>query len=100
MKRYKKLQKSRTKKVMAFRPSLFWDVDPKTIDPQKHARYVIERVLDFGTDNEVRWMWGFYPHSLLRDVVHTSRVLQPKSRALWTLMLPTRSSARNKKTLE
>lgn len=77
-----------TKKVMKFRPSLFWDVNPKTIDPQKHARYIIERVMDFGMDDEVRWMWGFYSHSLLRDVAHTSPVLQSKSRALWTLMLP------------
>jgi len=31
-----------------FRQSLFWDVDPKTIDPEKNAKYVIERVLEFG----------------------------------------------------
>lgn len=35
---------------MRFRQSLFWDVDPKTIDPKKHAQYIIERILDFGYD--------------------------------------------------
>ena len=72
---------------IAFRQSLFWDVDPKTIDPEKHAVYIIERILDFGNDDEVRWMWQYYPKELLKKVVRTSRVLQPKSRVFWDLML-------------
>ncbi len=43
---------------MKFRQSLFWDVDPKTINPKKHARYIIERILDFSHDDEVRWLWA------------------------------------------
>ncbi|GEM_PF-6176582 len=38
--------KKRIKKI-PFRQELFWDVDPKTIDPKRHARYIIERILDF-----------------------------------------------------
>ncbi|MFA6474923.1 MAG: hypothetical protein WCV88_01830 [Patescibacteria group bacterium] len=68
---------------MKFRQSLFWDVDPKTIDPKKHARYIIERIMDFGNDKEVRWMWHNYTKPKLRDVVVTSRSLLPRSRALW-----------------
>lgn len=75
-------------KPITFRQSLFWDVDPKTIDPDKNAVYVIERILDFGDDSEVRWMWGYYDHALIRRVVETSRVLFPKSRVFWDLMLP------------
>ena len=73
--------------AVKFRQSLFWDVDPKTIDPKKHARYIVERILDFGNDAEVRWMWHHYPHVLIGDVVRRSRVLQPKSRALWELLV-------------
>lgn len=72
---------------MKFRPELFWDVDPKTIHPRRHARYIIERILDFGNDREVRWLWNMYPHTLIRDVVKRSRVLQPKSRKFWGLIL-------------
>lgn len=68
---------------MPRRPTLFWDVDPKTIDPKKHARYIIERIMDFGTDQEVRWMWSSYPHTLLRDVAKRSRSLRDKTRVLW-----------------
>lgn len=104
MKRVKKLKKkprssrSEAKKIarpalpeglgatFRFRQSLFWDVDPKTINPKRHARYIIERILDFGNDEEVRWMWHTYPRSLIADVVKNSRVLQPQSRNLWRLL--------------
>ena len=68
---------------MRFRPSLFWDVDPRTIDPKKHARYVIERVLDFGDDKEARWVYQTYPRRLIHEVADTSRSLHPQTRALW-----------------
>ena len=68
---------------MKLRRSLFWDVDPAAIDLKKNARYVIERVLDFGTDNEVRWMWKTYPKNLIRQVAERSRTLRPETHALW-----------------
>ncbi len=78
---------SQTIKPIQFRQTLFWDVDPRTIDPEKHAVYIIERILDFGTDEEVRWMWKFYDHRVIRGVTETSRVIHPPTRAFWKLML-------------
>lgn len=65
------------------RPSLFWDTDPKRIDLKKNARYVIERILDYGNDREVAWLWHTYSPRVLRKTVVTSRNLSLKSRALW-----------------
>lgn len=79
----RKGKKTKKKQAIRFRQSLFWDVDPKTIDPQKHARYIIERVLEFGNDEEVRWLWHNYPLSLMRDVAEKSRVLRPSTQYLW-----------------
>ena len=77
-----------SKNPIKFRQSLFWDVDPKTIDPEKNAQYIIERILEFGNDDEVRWMWSYYTHSLIKDRVEHSRgVLREKSKALWSLLL-------------
>jgi len=70
-----------------FRQSLFWDVNPAVIDPDKNAVYVIERILDFGEPDEIRWMWRYYDHGLIARVVKTSRVLLPQSRSFWALML-------------
>jgi len=72
---------------MKFRQSLFWDVDPKKIDVDKNAQYVIERVFDFGNDREASWVWNFYDRSLLKNVVEKSRCLRPRTKALWTLIL-------------
>ena len=33
---------------------LFWDVDPETIDDQAHRRYVIQRVLERGSLEDIR----------------------------------------------
>ncbi len=71
------------------RRSLFWDVDPATLDAETHARYIIERILDFGTDEEVRWMYRQYPHATIRDVVEHSRVLRPETKPLWRHLLAT-----------
>ena len=70
-----------------FRQALFWDVDPKTIDPAKHARYIIERILDFGHDDEVRWLWRYYDHDLIRQTLAQSRSLFPQTKAFWSLLL-------------
>lgn len=74
---------------MEFRESLFWDVDPKDIDEEKHATYIIERIMDFGNDDEVRWMWRRYPHELMHSISEKSRVLRGETRSLWQLMTKT-----------
>lgn len=75
---------------MKFRQALFWDTNPNKIDPKKNAQYIIERVLDFGRDKEVRWLYRFYDKALLKKVVVKSRSLMPETKNLWTLLLKNR----------
>ena len=76
------------KKAIKFRQELFWDVDPETIDPKKNARYIIERILDFGSLSEARWLFHFYSRSFIRKTIERPRVaLHNKSKALWSLIL-------------
>ncbi len=73
---------------MPLRPSLFWDVNPKTIDPEKNARYVIERILDFGEPKEVRWLFKQYSQNEIKRVMNLPRSqVDPKSKSLWSLLL-------------
>ncbi|WP_269456767.1 DUF6922 domain-containing protein [Thermanaeromonas toyohensis] len=34
--------------------SLFWDTVPESLDTEKHKRYIIERVLEFGDEDAYR----------------------------------------------
>ncbi len=72
---------------MKFRRTLFWDVNPKNIDTEKNAQYIIERVVDFGNDKEARWILNYYDKALLRKVIFKSRCLRPDSKKLWMLLL-------------
>lgn len=71
-----------------FRQSLFWDIDPSTIDPEEHARYIIERILELGDTNEIAWMFSYYPRDTIASVLRLERSqVNRKSRALWDLVL-------------
>jgi len=72
------------------RQSLFWDTNPDKVDIQKNAQYIIERVLDFGRDTEVKWLYETYDKSLLRNTILNSRSLMPETKKLWTLILKTK----------
>ena len=73
---------------MELRQSLFWDTDPKKIDLQKNARYVIERVLEFGRPSETGWLFKTYPKDQIKQVMDLPRSqVSNKSKALWTLLL-------------
>lgn len=72
-------------KKIRFRQELFWDVDPKTIDSKKHARYIIERILDFGDTKEVAWLAHQYPAQSIRRVMTLPRTqIHRKSKNLWS----------------
>ena len=73
---------------MKFRQALFWDTDPKNIDTKKNARYIIERVLEFGRDNEVHWVFKQYSKRAIKKIINLPRVqLSSRSKALWSLLL-------------
>ena len=73
---------------MKFRQTLFWDVNPKNIDTKKNARYIIERILEFGNTSEVSWVLKYYPKNVIKKVMRLPRVqLSDKSKALWSLLI-------------
>jgi bacterioferritin (cytochrome b1) len=76
-----------SKKLIKFRPELFWDVDPNAIDPQKHSQYIIERVLELGDIPEVKWVTHYYPADLIMSTLNKSRVISDKSKTLWSMII-------------
>ncbi|MCI0542693.1 hypothetical protein L0Y69_03015 [bacterium] len=70
---------------MPRRPSLFWDTDPMKVDPEKNARYVIERILFLGDLEDFRWAKDAYGEERIKEEVIRSRELDPKSQNFWCL---------------
>jgi hypothetical protein len=55
---------------MQFSPYLFWDTDPTTIDWDKHARYVMTRVLCRGTLEDLKKLIELYGRDRIsREIV-------------------------------
>lgn len=65
----------------------FWDVDPARLDPKRHKAYIVERLLEFGDEKAVRWLFEEYTRDDVAAVLVSSRALSLKSRNFWRLRL-------------
>jgi hypothetical protein len=68
-----------------FKSSLFWDADE--IDAEKHAAYVIARVLDYGGIEDVRMLRKLYTDNKIGEVVRKRRGLFPQTGKYWAVKL-------------
>ncbi|MGC6425956.1 MAG: DUF6922 domain-containing protein [Akkermansiaceae bacterium] len=62
-------------------PHLFWDVDHRSIHLEKNARWLIQRVLEYGKWKDWNQVEKFYGREHIRDLVTKMRSLRPKCRA-------------------
>ncbi len=65
----------------------FWDSDPRDLDPRRNAAYIMERLLEFGDDKAVRWLFRNYTRDEIAAILERSRSLSAKSRSFWRLRL-------------
>lgn len=65
--------------------SLFWDTSLGNIQIRRHARYIIERVLEFGDMDALEWLQRVYPTRMIIDVLSVSRSISDKSRNFWEI---------------
>lgn len=63
---------------------LFWDVDREAMDPEKHKRFIIERVLARGDTDDFRWAKDRYGLDALKEVLINAKTLDAKSLSFWT----------------
>lgn len=59
---------------------LFWDTSLNKIHMKQNARYIIERVLEFGDLYALEWLQRVYPTRTIIDVIFLSRNITEKSR--------------------
>lgn len=61
------------------RPSLFWDVNPAKLDMDQHAAFIIVRVMERGTQQEVRSVWDHYGEAIIKKHLLEARFLHKKT---------------------
>ena len=66
-----------------FNPALFWDADKISI--HKHSGYIIARILNFGTPEDLKALRDIYSNNEIKDVVKKSRELLPLSANFWAI---------------
>jgi len=62
---------------------LFWDVRPETVDVERHRKWLIRRVLDWGDVPALKWLRQVYGDDALKQVVAENRGLARKTHVFW-----------------
>ena len=64
----------------------FWDVNFKNLDVKAHKKYILERILEMGDEQAVKWMEKNFSKEDTLEVLKKSRQISPKSRNFWNLV--------------
>jgi len=64
----------------------FWDINIRELDTSKHSNYIIERLLELGDSEAVKWLKKTYSEDTIIEVVNNSRNLSQKSRNYWEII--------------
>jgi len=56
---------------------LFWSYDIKSLDLKEDKDYIITQVLNYGTWDDLKWLYKIYPEKEIKKVVRNPR------RGLW-----------------
>ena len=67
---------------------LFWDMNQDALDPEKHARTIIARVLNYGTLRDWQWLEHQYGREALRAAAESEARsgIRERSRRLASLL--------------
>lgn len=65
--------------------SLFWDVNLKELDKKDHQDFIIQRILERGNVEDLRWASAFYGEDSLKEIfLKKNDKLDLKSRNFWS----------------
>ena len=62
-----------------FSPNLFWDANSNEIDFDRNKKYVVQRVIERGTLDDMRHIFALYGFDDVVDISKTLRTLDPMS---------------------
>ena len=65
----------------------FWDTDFNSLNIEKHKKYIIERILEWGEDEAVKWLNNVFKKDEIINTLKTSRTISRKSLNFWNLII-------------
>ena len=72
---------STTHSLQELSPHLFWDVRQEDVDPDKHAEWLSQRVLEYGDWPDWQALVSYFGKERLGQIVTGIRSLHPKALA-------------------
>ncbi len=66
---------------------LFWDVDFKELDFKKYPNFIIARILEYGDEKAINWMFDHFQIDQIKETLLTKRGISCKSANYWALIL-------------
>ncbi len=66
---------------LKFDSAIFWDIDPKTLDIDKHARFIIERVVKKGSLEDWQYLKKLYSLTKIKEEAIQIRSLDNRTLA-------------------
>ncbi len=75
------------KKLPSFLEKYFWEVEFKKIDLEKYRIYVLRRLLDYGDEEAISWMWKNFTEAEIKNILYNYRDLSLKSANFWAVIV-------------
>ncbi|MEO0094267.1 MAG: hypothetical protein ABIL46_05790 [candidate division WOR-3 bacterium] len=75
------------KSIPKFIKKYFWEADLDKLDIKKYRIYILRRIMEYGDEKAVAWLWKNFKKSEMRKVLIESRGFSKKSANYWAVIL-------------
>lgn len=65
----------------------FWEVEFEALNPKQHAPYIIERILEYGDDRAVQWLFKNFKKGAIKSTLEKRRGFSERSANYWHIIL-------------
>ncbi len=65
---------------------IFWDSDVSAIDIDRYKSYIIERILELGDVQEVKWLLDHFSKETIKEALYSCRDISERSSHFWKLL--------------
>lgn len=66
-------------------PGLFWDTD--NLDIKQHQKFIVERILESGTSEMVKFLFETYSEQEIKEIIRSSNRISVRTALFWQARL-------------